>query len=85
LVTRKTIARSTIFEENKGCLDLAVAPKFHPRTNHIALKYHHFCSHVANGAIRIQWIDTKHQLPNIFTRSLPFPIFEYLHSLLLGW
>ena len=34
------------FEDNTGCLDLAKTPKLRPRTKHIAVKYHHFRSHV---------------------------------------
>lgn len=36
----------TIFEENKGCIDLVSAPRMKPRTAHIALKYYHFRSYV---------------------------------------
>jgi hypothetical protein len=80
-----TITYSTIFEDNKGGIELASAPKLRPRTKHIGLKYHHFRSYVSSGAIRIQWIDTKHQLADIFTKPLSISSFEYLHSLLLGW
>jgi hypothetical protein len=62
LIVGNTIAHSTICEDNKGCVELANAPKLHPRTKHISLKYHHFHSHVATGSIKIQWIDTTHQL-----------------------
>jgi hypothetical protein len=41
-----------------------------PRLCHIALKYHHFWSHVENGNLLIRWIDTKHQLADIFTKPL---------------
>ena len=85
LIVGDTVAHSTIFEDNKGCVDLALAPKLRPRTKHIGLKYHHFHSHVSSGAIRIQWIDSKHQLADIFTKPLPYPIFGFLHFHLLGW
>jgi hypothetical protein len=85
LIVGDTITYSTIFEDNKGCIELASAPKLHPRTKHIGLKYHHFCSYISNGTIGIQWIDTKHQLADIFTKPLPISSFEYLHSLLLDW
>lgn len=85
LIVGDTVAHSTIFEDNKGCVDLATAPKLCPRTKHIGLKYHHFRSHVANGAIKIQWIDSKHQLADIFTKPLPVPLFEFLRFHLLGW
>jgi hypothetical protein len=85
LIVGETIAHSTIFEDNKGCTELASAPKLRPRTKHIGLKYHHFRSHVSSGAIKIQWIDTKHQLADIFTKPLPVPTFEFLRHHLLGW
>jgi hypothetical protein len=70
LVVGSTIAHSTIFEDNKGCVELAVAPKIRPRTRHISIKYHHFRSQVELGHLKIQWIDTKHQLADIFTKPL---------------
>lgn len=85
LIVGNTITHSTIFEDNRGCVDLANAPKLCPRTKHIGLKYHHFRSHVASGALKIQWIDTKHQLADIFTKPLPASTFEYLRHFLLGW
>jgi hypothetical protein len=85
LIVGDIVTHSTIFEDNKGCVDLANAPKLRPRTKHIALKYHHFHSHVENGSIKIQWIDSKNQLADIFTKPLPVSLFEYLRSHLLGW
>jgi hypothetical protein len=80
-----TITHSTVFEDNKGCVELANAPKMRPRTKHIAIKYHHFRSHVACGDIKIQWIDTKHQLADIFTKPLAEIAFTSLRLSLLGW
>jgi hypothetical protein len=85
LIVSNTITYSTIFEDNQGCVELANAPKLRPRTKHIGLKYHHFHSHVAQGDIKILWIDTKHQLADIFTKPLSAASFEYLRHLLLGW
>ena len=31
-----------LFEDNNGALELAKAPRYRPRTKHIAVKYHHF-------------------------------------------
>jgi hypothetical protein len=70
LIVGSTVAHSTIFEDKKGCVELATAPRMRPRTRHISLKYHHFRSHVEMGHLKIQWIDTKHQLADIFTKPL---------------
>jgi hypothetical protein len=80
-----TITHSTIFEDNKGCVELVNAPKMRPRTKHIAIKYHHFRSHVSRGDIKIQWIDTKSQLADIFTKPLAGLQFTTLRFALLGW
>jgi len=79
------ITHSTIFEDNKGCVELANAPKLRPRTKHIGIKYHHFCSHFSSGAICIQWIYTKNGLADIFTKPLSVSSFKHLHFLILGW
>jgi hypothetical protein len=85
LIVGPTTTYSTIFEDNKGCVELTNAPRLRPRTRHIGIKYHHFRSHVARGEIKVQWIDTKHQLADIFTKPLPASAFKYLRNLLLGW
>ena len=76
---------STVYEDNRGALELAREPKFRPRTKHIATKYHHFRNAVAKGQIRIFPIDTKDQQADIFTKPLPKPQFEKLRKLIMGW
>ena len=76
---------STIFEDNKGCVELANTPKMRPRTRHIAIEYHHFREHVRKGEIKVKWIETKEQLADIFTKPLAEPLFVSLREKLLGW
>ena len=42
-------------EDNQPCITMATLKTFTPCTKHIALKYHHFCSHVKRGAIQISY------------------------------
>ena len=74
-----------MFEDNNRALELTKAPKMHPRTKHIAIKYHHFRSKVASGEVDIQRVDTKNQIADIFTKGLPRFDFERLRMMLLGW
>ena len=74
----------TIFEDNKGCIDLVNVPKIRPRTKHIALKYHHFRSFVQNNTISIQYIDTTKQIADIFTKALNDAQFAVLRNMLVG-
>ena len=73
-----------IFEDNKGCIDLVKAPKMRPRTKHIALKYHHFRSHIGK-TISIQYIETGDQIADIFTKAINDGPFCKLRGLLNGW
>jgi hypothetical protein len=69
---------STVFEDNKSCVDLIKA-------RHIAIKYHHFREHVRQGFIQIQWIDTARQIADIFTKPLAESKFTFLRERFLGW
>jgi hypothetical protein len=80
----QTITHSTSFEDNKGCVDLVKSPKMRPRTKHIALKYHHFRSHIGKDII-IKWISTEDQLADIFTKSMTEEKFQRLRKELMGW
>jgi hypothetical protein len=81
----EAIVKCTVFEDNKGCLEIATAPKMRPRTRHIAIKYHHFRSHVAKRTIRIKWVETSLQVADQFTKGLPREAFCRLRKMLMGW
>ena len=74
-----------VFEDNRSCIKVAESPKFTPRTKHIAIKYHHFRSYVADGTIKIYPVESKNQLADIFTKPLDKTIFCDLRRRLMGW
>ena len=65
----------TIVEDNNSCIELVKCPKMRPRTRHIGLKFHHFRSKVQEGVVTVQYVDTKHQIADIFTKALTEPQF----------
>ena len=78
--------KSTIFEDNNGCLQLATVPKMTPRSKHIGIKYFWFRSQVGEGTgITITKCDTKDMFADIFTKGLPYEQFAALRTSLLGW
>ena len=74
----------TIFEDNRGCIDLVTTPKIRPRTKHIALKYHHFRSFVRDKTISIKHVDTKLQIADIFTKAVNDAQFIVLRTMLMS-
>ena len=77
--------KCTVFEDNEGAKELANTAKYRPRTKHIAVKYHHFRSHVQKGLVKINSIDTKDQLADTFTKPLAKEQFELLRKRIQGW
>ena len=67
-----------VWEDNQSCLAMATTQKFSPRTKHIALKYHHFRSFVdgPNPRIQINYIHTKSQQADIFTKPVRSDLFR---------
>ena len=85
LISRRPVFKCTVWEDNNSCITVAKSPKFTPRTKHIAIKYHHFRSFVADGSIVINPIDTSEQLADILTKPLGYKSFSYLRKQLMGW
>ncbi|EJD32620.1 hypothetical protein AURDEDRAFT_77562 [Auricularia subglabra TFB-10046 SS5] len=61
-----------IHVDNKSAIDMAKSNKFHDRTKHIALPYHHVRSAVAdrNYFFALPLIDTHSNIADIFTKAL---------------
>ena len=76
----KTKIQCTIFEDNTSCITVAKATNMTPRTNHIALKNHHFRSVVQREIIDIRYINTKETTPDIFTKPVNKIIYLYLRN-----
>jgi hypothetical protein len=74
-----------VHEDNQSTIRMATSDKFRPRTTHIALKYHHFCIHVKNGLIEINYCPTENQNADLLTKTLADAAFFRLRYMLIGW
>lgn len=72
--------KCNLFKDNVGAKTLAKAPKMTPRTNHIAIKYHHFREAVKSGVLNITRVDTNNQLADVFTKAVKLHTFEHLNN-----
>ena len=52
----------------------------HSKTKHIPIKYHFLREQVAEKNIRVEYVGTKEQVADIFTKPLPQEAFEYLRQ-----
>ncbi|KAK2972739.1 hypothetical protein RJ640_019387 [Escallonia rubra] len=64
--------------DNTTAIDLTKNPIQHSRTKHIEIKHHFIHDHVQKGDIVLDFVDTNHQLANIFTKPLDSKRFTVL-------
>jgi hypothetical protein len=78
---------STIFfcvhEDNASALLLANSQHLNNRNKYLAVKLHHFWSHVKPGVIKVVKCNTKLMLADPFTKPLVREIFERLRLLIM--
>jgi len=56
--------------DNTSAINLTKNPIIHYRTKHIEIRHHFLKDHISKGNFVIEYVDTKHQLANIFTKPL---------------
>jgi hypothetical protein len=50
----------------------------HSKKKHIPIKYHFLWEEVAKKNIKVEYVGTKEQVADIFTKPLPREAFEFL-------
>ena len=81
-----SLVRSTVFEDNQGCLALVNVPRMSPRNKYLALKYHFFCNEIGpDKGIIAKWIPTTEQQVAILMKGLQGQDFSNIWKLLMGW
>ena len=78
----KAIGPLTIMGNNQGAIALAKDDKFYARTKHINLRYHFIREVVEEGKVKMEYILTKDNVTNIFTKALPKPKFKQFVGML---
>jgi len=61
---------------------LSKNPILHSRAKHIEIKHNFIRDYVKKGTLDIQFIDTKHQWADIFTKPLTIERFDFIKKLL---
>ena len=66
--------------DNTSAINMSKTPIMHFKTKHIPIKYHYLREQVSQKAVKLEYIDTKEQIADIFTKPLPKEAFERLRQ-----
>jgi hypothetical protein len=69
-----------IYCVNTSTISISKNPMMHSKTKHIPIKYHFLREQVAEKNIIVEYVGTKEQVEDIFTKPLPREAFDYLHQ-----
>jgi hypothetical protein len=69
-----------IYCDNTSAISISKNTVMHSKTKHIPIKYHFLWEQVAEKNIKVEYVGTKEQVADIFTKPLPQEAFEYLHQ-----
>jgi hypothetical protein len=65
-----------LYGDNQGAQSLAKNPVNHKQSKHIDIKYHRIRELLKNGVFRLEYVPTKENVADIFTKGLDKPSFE---------
>jgi hypothetical protein len=75
-------AISNIYD-NTSAINISKNLVMHSKMKHIPIKYHFLREHVAEKSVKLEYIATKEQVANDFTKPLPIETFAYLRQKLV--
>ena len=67
-----------IFCNNTSAINISKNPVMQSKTKHIPIKFHFLREQVTKKNIKLEYVDTKEQIADIFTKPLLRETFEYL-------
>ena len=69
-----------LYCDNTSSINISKNLVMHAKTKHIAIKYHYVRELVEDKQVKMEYIHTKEQIANIFTKPLPKDTYEYLRG-----
>ena len=67
-----------LYYDNTSAINISKNPVMHTKTKHIAIKYHYVRELVQDKEVKMEYVHTKEQIADIFTKALPKDAHEYL-------
>eukprot|EP00253_Pinus_taeda_P015807 PITA_15807 len=69
-----------MFCDNTSTISISKNLVMHSKMKHILIKYHFIREQVTEKSIKLEYVGTKEQIADIFTKPLPREAFEYLRQ-----
>ena len=70
----------TLYCDNTSAINISKNLVMHTKTKHIAIKYHYVRELVQDKEVKMEYVNTKEQIADIFTKALPKDAHEYLRG-----
>eukprot|EP00253_Pinus_taeda_P022987 PITA_22987 len=70
----------SILCDNTSAINISKNPVMHSKTKHIPIKYHFLREQVLEQKVKLEYVPSKEQGVDIFTKPLPRETFEYLRQ-----
>ena len=69
-----------VYCDNTNAINISKNPDQHSRTKHIDIRHHFIRDLVENQVVSFDYVSTKNQLADLFTKPLDGSRFEYLRN-----
>ena len=70
----------TLYYDNTSAINISKNHVMHTKTKHIAIKYHYVRELVQDKEVKMEYVHTKEQIADIFTKALSKDAHEYLRG-----
>ena len=74
------IEHVTLYCDDTSAINISKNPVMHTKTNHIGIKYHYVRELVQDKEVKMEFVNTKEKIVDIFTKALPKDAYEYLRG-----
>ena len=69
-----------LYCDNTSSINISKNPVTHAKIKHILIKYHYVRELVEDKQVKMEYVHSKEQIADIFTKPLPKDDFEYLRG-----
>ena len=69
-----------LYCDNTSPINISKNPMMHVKTKYIAIKYHYVIELVEDKEVKMEYVNSKEQISEIFTKPLPKDAYEYLRG-----